>query len=72
VRRVQFGRFYILYCSCIYSGKQIMCDMYRLGDFTFCTIHVFSAVEISCERCTGQEILHFVLFMHDLSTAENT
>jgi hypothetical protein len=38
--------------------------MYRLGDFTFCTIHVFSVVERSRETCTAWDILHFVLFMY--------
>jgi hypothetical protein len=36
-------RFYFLYYSYIFSCRKIMWDVYRLGDFTFCTIHVFSA-----------------------------
>ena len=63
--RVQVGRFFILYYSCIFSCRKIMWDVYRLGDFTFCVIHVFSADARSWyETCTGWEILHFVLFMY--------
>ena len=39
-----------------------MSDVYRLGDVTFCIIHVFSAVEKSCETYTGWEILHSCIF----------
>jgi hypothetical protein len=64
VWHVQVGRFYILYYSCIFSCRNIMWEVYRSGDFTFCTIHVFLAVERSCLTWTGWEILHFVLFMY--------
>ena len=64
LRRMQVGRFYILCYSCIFSCIKIMCDVNRLGDFTFCTIHVFLAVQRSCETYAGWEILHFVLFMY--------
>jgi hypothetical protein len=41
--------------TCIFS--------YRLGDFTFCVIHVFSAdVRSWCETHTGWEILHSCIF----------
>ena len=64
LRRMQVGGFYILCYSCIFSWGNISLEVYRLGDFTFCVIRVFSADVRSCETCTGWEILHFVLFMY--------
>jgi hypothetical protein len=49
---------------CFPAFSKVVAVFSKRRQTCLCTIHVFSAVERSCERWTGWEILHFVLFMY--------